>query len=76
MKVYVIQDHAGKILSVHRTPDGVAHFAAGHADGASIGGAEIEIDAVDRALSKDGTATVSFSDGTPDIRIEYHAILV
>lgn len=76
MKVYIIQDHDGRILSVNRTPDGVAHFVVSHGPNASIGGKEVEIESIDRALSNNGTISVDFSDGTPSLRVEYHAVLV
>lgn len=76
MKIYVIQDHDGTILSLHRTPDGVAHFVAGHGDGATMDGVDVEIDAVDPALAATGTTTVSFADKTPSLRVGYHAVLV
>lgn len=76
MKVYVVQDADGRVLSVNRTPDGVAHFCVSHGEGAAINGQEMEIESVDKALSNDGSATVDFSDGTPSLRFGYHAVLV
>lgn len=76
MNAYVIQDNDGTILSLHRTPDGVAHFILGHGDGATIAGKEIEIESIDRALAEGGTATAEFTDTTAALRFGYHAILV
>ena len=76
MNVHIVLDANGRILSVHRTTDGLAHFLAGHGDAPQIEGSDgFSIESLADAFTRNAVVKVVFTAGE-QVSIERHAVLV
>ena len=76
MNVHIVHDGQGRILSVHRTVDGLAHHLVGHGENPTVAGVDsFGIEGLNDAFSQNATIKVSFSD-VPEVIVERHAVFV